>query len=147
LPILAPDLLGELALAKTEFKTIASKTIQHPIVTIDSNARLLILILPIDVRSFIVRVLNDFCRSSGGRHAGARPDRKRAGRKTQETAWQVRRATRMVLVSEISMRAASLKTSLKPPSLTFNEQSRRAELSSPDGFAGVLPDVGQCPVR
>jgi hypothetical protein len=45
--------------AKTELTTIASKTIQHPMVTIDSNARLLIPILPIDLRSFIVRVLNE----------------------------------------------------------------------------------------
>jgi hypothetical protein len=43
----------------TELTTIASKTIQHPMVTIDSNARLLIPILPIDLRSFIVRVLNE----------------------------------------------------------------------------------------
>ncbi|MGB6396689.1 MAG: hypothetical protein WBF73_13515, partial [Bradyrhizobium sp.] len=35
LPILAPDLFGEFAGRKTEFKTIASKMIQHPAVTIE----------------------------------------------------------------------------------------------------------------
>jgi hypothetical protein len=37
-----------------------SKIIQHPIVTIDSSALLLVLVLPIGARSFIVSVLNEF---------------------------------------------------------------------------------------
>ena len=35
LPILGPDLLVRVLAAKTEFKTIASKIIQHPAVTIE----------------------------------------------------------------------------------------------------------------
>jgi hypothetical protein len=51
---------------------------------------------------------------------------------TQEISWQDRRATQMVLVSETSMRAASLKkSSEKPPLLPLTDESRRAEYHRP----------------